>query len=172
MSQRTSPTVLPPFTCERHDHASCQLNALAKVEAVSAARGLRLTRLRRRVLELIWASHMPIKAYDLLELLRQEHAAAAPPTVYRALEFLVQEGFVHRIESLNAYIGCDIPERDHQGQFLICGSCGEAAELSDPGIEAALHGTAKMLGFRLDVSTVELRGRCARCDALAPGKRE
>src|SRR5690606_41830313 len=78
----------PSFACERGDHAECMRDALAKAEQVSAARGLRLTRLRRRVLELIWASHTPVKAYDLLEQLRQEHANAAPPTVYRALDFL------------------------------------------------------------------------------------
>lgn len=163
MSQREQ-AMPPSFACERGSHAECKRDALARVEQVSAARGLRLTRLRRRVLELIWASHTPVKAYELLERLRQEHAAAAPPTVYRALDFLVQEGFVHRIESLNAYIGCDIPERDHQGQFLICEACGEAAELSDPEIEAALRDTAQTLGFRLNVSLVELKGRCARCD--------
>lgn len=151
------------FACERHDHAECKRDALARVERVCAARGLRLTELRRRVLELVWASHMPMKAYDLLEKLQLERATAAPPTVYRALDFLVQEGFVHRIESLNAFIGCDIPERDHQGQFLICDNCGEAAELSDPDIEAALQDTAQTLGFRVDVSLVELKGRCARC---------
>lgn len=152
-----------PFSCLHQDHAHCLSDALKRVTAISTERGLRLTKLRRQVLELIWASHMPVKAYDLLNQLRLEHAAAAPPTVYRALDFLVEQGFVHRIESLNAYIGCDIPERDHQGQFLICEDCGMAAELRDPDIAALLHGKAEKLGFRVDVSTVEIKGRCPRC---------
>lgn len=159
-----SGAVVQPFSCMHQDHVHCLSDALARAEAISEQRGLRLTRLRRQVLELVWASHMPVKAYDLLDQLRLEHAAAAPPTVYRALDFLVEQGFVHRIESLNAYIGCDIPERDHQGQFLICEKCGIAAELRDPEIAAVLHGKAEKMGFRLDVSTVEMKGRCARCE--------
>ena len=159
--------VLRPFPDQRHDHDACRSEALAQVVAACAERGLRLTPLRRRVLELIWSSHTPVKAYDLLDGLRREHAAAAPPTVYRALEFLVEQGFIHRIESLNAYIGCSEPEQAHQGQFLICDSCGDAAELSDPDIAAVLRRKAEMLGFQLDVCTVELKGRCARCETAA-----
>lgn len=160
----TGSSAIQPFWCVQNEHAHCLNDALARAEAISLRRGLRLTRLRRQVLELVWASHMPVKAYDLLDQLRQEHAAAAPPTVYRALDFLVEQGFVHRIESLNAYIGCEIPERDHQGQFLICEECGIAAELRDPEIAAVLRGKAEKLGFRLDETMVEMKGRCMRCE--------
>jgi Fur family zinc uptake transcriptional regulator len=163
MSDRAGDGTLQPFPGERHDHEHCQHDALEQAEQACAERGLRLTKLRRRVLELIWASHAPVKAYDLLDRLKSEHAGAAPPTVYRALDFLADEGFIHRIESLNAYVGCGVPSRTHQGQFLICDSCGDAAELNDPDIAAVLRQKAGLLGFRLDVCTVELKGRCARC---------
>lgn len=163
MSKHSDSSVLQPFPAERHNHADCLEGAVAQVERQCIDRGLRLTKLRRRVLELIWASHAPVKAYDLLDQLRNERAGAAPPTVYRALDFLAEQGFIHRIESLNAYIGCGGPEREHQGQFLICGACGDTAELNDPDISALLRSKAETLGFKLGVSTVELKGYCARC---------
>lgn len=167
MARNAGDAVLQPFHGKRHDHAHCLNDALTHAEQVCAQRGLRLTKLRRRVLELVWDSHSPVKAYDLLDRLRPEHAGAAPPTVYRALEFLTEQSFIHRIESLNAYVGCGGRGREHQGQFLICGRCGEAAELNDPDIAAVLRRKAEALGFRLDDYTVELQGRCARCVAAS-----
>jgi Fur family zinc uptake transcriptional regulator len=152
------------FPAEGHNHKACLADALRQAEAACQRRGARLTALRRRVLELVWASHAPVKAYDLLDQLRAEHAKAAPPTVYRALDFLVAEGLIHRIESLNAFIGCAGPAHAHQGQFLICRICGAAAELNDPEIAALLKEKAARLGFRIDQPTVELKGLCPRCD--------
>ena len=88
-------------------------------------RGVRLTPLRRRVLELVWGSHRAVKAYDLLAALGDAVGAAKPPTVYRALEFLMAQGLVHRIDSLNAFVGCPQPDHRHSAQFLICGGCGD-----------------------------------------------
>lgn len=155
--------MLQPFPAQGHDHEDCLDEALERAEETCRRRGVRLTPLRRRVLELIWASHAPVKAYDLLDALRAEHAAAAPPTVYRALEFLAAEGLVHRIESLNAFVGCGGPQRRHQGQFLLCSDCGGAAELDDPEIESLLRIKAAALGFRVDASTIELKGLCPHC---------
>jgi Fur family zinc uptake transcriptional regulator len=98
--------IVSPFVGPNHKHAYCLKSALVKVELRCNQRGLRLTAIRRRVLELVWKNHEPVKAYDILEILKTEKKGAAPPTVYRALDFLLQEGFVHKIESLNAYIGC------------------------------------------------------------------
>lgn len=156
-------SVLQYFPAAGHDHGDCRAEALASVEAVCEQRGVRLTKLRRRVLELIWGSHAPVKAYDLLEQLKPEHAGAAPPTVYRALDFLAAEGFIHRIESLNAFVGCGAPRQAHQGQFLICRQCGSAAELSDPEIDQMLQRKAAQLGFRVDQTTLELKGLCPAC---------
>ena len=97
---------IPAFARPRHDHDHCVANALAAAEQVCATRGLKLTPLRRRVLELVWAGHGPVGAYDLLQALAEGDARAVqPPTVYRALEFLREAGLVHRIDTLNAFIG-------------------------------------------------------------------
>ncbi len=119
--------------------------------------------MRRDVLELVWRGHEPIGAYDLLDALRTKHPGAAPPTVYRALDFLIGQGLVHRIESLNAYVGCNRPEHSHASQFLICESCGATAELNDPAIEAAVQRRAAALGFEVGRQTIEARGLCPRC---------
>lgn len=151
------------FPLRWHDHDRCIHSALVAAETLCAERRVRLTALRRRVLELVWRGHRPVKAYDILAALRDEHAAAAPPTVYRALDFLLQEGLIHRIESLNAYVGCAEPEGQHAGQFLICTECGTVGELNDPGIDALLQARVGQLGFRLRRQTIELDGICPRC---------
>lgn len=151
------------FAARGHDHERCVAEALRTAEALCSRRGARLTELRRRVLELVWASHAPIGAYDVLRRLSQEHEGAAPPTVYRALDFLLEQGLIHRIESLNAFVGCPDPAETHISQFLICEGCGTAAELQDPGIERAIARSAGDLGFLIKDKTVELRGLCPEC---------
>jgi len=159
----TDSVIVRAFHGERHDHSGCIQDALAVAERVCAERGVRLTKLRRRVLELVWQSHRPQKAYDLLDLLRDENQRAAPPTVYRALEFLHDEGLIHRIESLNAFIGCGDPTQPHGGQFLICRHCGAIAELSDSQINELMDAKAAELGFQVRRRTVELEGECPDC---------
>lgn len=163
------PVPVTPFPGTRHDHERCVDQALLRAEAVCGERGARLTMLRRRVLELVWRSHRPVKAYDLLELLREERAGAAPPTVYRALEFLLEMRLIHRIESLNAFLGCGDPAHPHAGQFLICTHCQAVAELNDPALSEAMKERAEGLGFRLDSQVVELAGICPRCREGANG---
>ncbi|KAB7627218.1 Fur family transcriptional regulator [Alkalilimnicola sp. S0819] len=155
--------VLSAFHGSRHDHARCVDGALAAAERLCRSRNLRLTALRRRVLELVWSSHGPVKAYELLERLGEERGRVAPPTVYRALDFLLAEGLIHRLESLSAYVGCGDPRHAHQGQFLICRQCHTVAELDDPELNQVLLATASGLGFAADQTTVELSGLCARC---------
>lgn len=163
----TSKSVLMPFQDDRHAHDDCLRDAMRAAEAVCQQRGLRLTALRRRVLELVWRSHEPVKAYDVLDRLRQEHQGAAPPTVYRALEFLQTQGFVHRIESLNAFIGCGDPKESHDSQFLICRGCGEVAEIDDSEIMRLLSRKARQMGFSIDNGTIEVKGLCAGCKSEA-----
>lgn len=151
------------FVARSHDHGSCVEVALDRAESVCLARGARLTELRRQVLELVWRRHEPIGAYDLLDQLKQTHRRAAPPTVYRALDFLIDQGLVHRLESLNAYIGCTRPEVLHAGQFLICSHCGSIGELDDPEIAEAVTRRAAALGFEVERQTIEVRGTCADC---------
>ena len=169
------------FAGARHDHGACVKDALATAARLCAARGARLTPLRRRVLELVWrghapGSHAPVGAYDLLaRLTARKKRPAAPPTVYRALEFLLAQGLIHRIESLNAYVGCmnpeGHPEGAHGGQFLICGDCGAAAEVHDPLVDAAVARRAKELGFAVRRKTIEVAGVCPPCQRRqGPGR--
>ncbi|MFQ5784710.1 MAG: Fur family transcriptional regulator [Alphaproteobacteria bacterium] len=152
-----------PFADAGHDHARCVSEALEAAARLCARRGARLTTLRRRVLELVWGSHAPQGAYAILETLHRDGRRAAPPTVYRALDFLLGHGLIHRIESLNAFVGCPAPGRPHVGQFLICSACGCAAELDDRRIGVAIRDSAGKAGFRLEGQTIELRGLCPRC---------
>lgn len=158
-------SVLSPFPESSHAHSRCLKVAVGKAELACRMRGVRLTRLRRRVLELVWRSHEPVKAYDLLERLRAERRGAAPPTVYRALDFLRAEGFVHKIESLNAYVGCGEPGHPGAGQFLICRRCGEVAEIDDSDIAALIANRARQLGFASERQTIEVGGLCGDCGA-------
>ena len=152
-----------PFPDLAHNHQNCVSAALAAAVKICDQRRIRLTPLRRRVLELVWSGHTPVGAYDILKHLSQEHDGAAPPTVYRALDFLLDQGLVHRIESLNAYVGCANPGRDHVGQFLICDDCGSAAELRSHDIDKAIARGATKHGFLVQRSTVEAHGLCPSC---------
>jgi len=163
---RPSPsTAASSFKAAGHDHQACVEQALERAAEVCARRGSRLTDLRRRVLQLIWNSHAPVGAYDLLEQLSREQGRTAPPTVYRALDFLLAEGLVHRVESLSAFVGCADPGAEHGSQFLICTDCGNAAELDDPRIERAIAESSSEQGFSITRKTVELQGLCPDCRA-------
>ncbi|WP_135185881.1 Fur family transcriptional regulator, partial [Pseudomonas syringae] len=139
-----------PLASRPHDHSHCVHSAL-EADALCAKQGLRLTTLRRRVLELVWQSHKPLGAYDILAVLSDEDGRrAAPPTVYRALDFLLENGLVHRIASLNAFTGCNHPTHAHQGQFLICRLCHAAIELQHPAISNAVVDAAAGVGFAVE----------------------
>jgi Fur family transcriptional regulator, zinc uptake regulator len=152
-----------PFQSADHDHDACVADALAAAEALCERRNLRLTPLRRRVLELVWASHHPIGAYDILDRLGQERGRVAPPTVYRTLAFLAEHGLVHRIDTLNAFVGCARPGASHRAYFLICRRCRSAAEFEDERVADALGRFVARAGFHLEAETVELSGLCRRC---------
>ena len=151
------------FLPNRHDHGDCMAAALEDARAVCSQRGVRLTSVRRRVLEIIWQGHRPLGAYAILEVLSGEGHCPAPPTVYRALEFLLVQGLVHRLSSLNAFVGCCRPGHPGAGQFLLCTECGTAAELNDPGIERAIERGAAAEGFAAADHTIEISGVCPHC---------
>jgi Fur family zinc uptake transcriptional regulator len=151
-----------------HDHGACIDAALDRAGALCARRGARLTRLRRRVLELVWQGHAAVKAYDLLAALDRKGGAAKPPTIYRALDFLMAQGLVHRLESLNAYVGCAQPEAPHDGKFLICEACGQVSEFEAPAIRSAIATQAADLGFAVGQQMVEVHGVCRGCQPALP----
>lgn len=136
---------------------------MQQAERQCQQRGVRFTPIRRRVLEMIAANQGGLKAYDLLDQLAVEHASARPPTVYRALDFLIEQGLVHRIESLNAYVACPCPEHAHGFQLLICRHCGRVEELHLDDVNAQLAQRARDLGFRVERQTIELLGGCDTC---------
>lgn len=151
------------FPDAAHDHAECISAALAAAEDTCRREGLRLTPIRRRVLELVWQNHRPVGAYDLLDQLSRDGKRAMPPTVYRALEFLQGAGLVHRIATLNAFVGCSHPDHAHQCQFLICSDCRTVVELESENIGRSLKREAAALGFQVREQSVELTGLCPEC---------
>ena len=143
---------------------------LDRAGMICATRGARLTDLRRDVLGLILESDSPTGAYDLLDRLRGRRGPAAPPTVYRALDFLQEQGLVHKLERLSAFVGCVAHEQEHAAQFLICRTCGRVTELEDHDLAHALADAAKRFGFTVGKATIEAEGQCAACTAT-PGER-
>lgn len=151
------------FPTKGHDHDRCVDSALAQAEKVCTAQNARFTDMRRRVFTLIWQSHKAVTAYELLDALTAEGQRVQPPTVYRALEFLTALGLVHRIESLNAYFGCDRPDCDHLGQYFICTGCGRVAETVNEDMSNAVRKAAQKVGFAVQATTVEIQGLCHDC---------
>lgn len=142
---------------------------LARAAALCQSRGARLTDLRRDVLGLILEAEGPIGAYELLDRLRARRGPAAPPTVYRALDFLLVQGFIHKIERLAAFVGClEDAGHAHGAQFLICRRCGQVREIEDAWLAEALGAAAARAGFTVGRATIEAEGLCAACAAAAP----
>jgi len=140
-------------------------HVLKQAEALCRERGVRLTDQRRTVLQLLCVSDKPLSAYELLDRMRDVVKNPAPPTVYRALDFLLEQGLVHKLESLHAYVGCAHPDHPHASQFLICDDCGEVAEVEDPSVAESLKAAGRAIGFRTKRPVVELLGTCAQCAA-------
>jgi len=154
--------------CSHHNHSHCISSALDSARELCDQRGVRLTSLREQVLELIWQSHKPLGAYRLMEMLAKASTRrVAPPTVYRALDFLLEEGLIHRINSLNAFIGCPSPGQKHQSHFLICQGCNVAVELDDAQLNQRIQGAAANAGFSLLSHSVEINGLCPACQSAS-----
>jgi Fur family zinc uptake transcriptional regulator len=153
--------VFPP---PDHDHDRCSSDALAHAEALCAERSERLTPTRRQVLEALLASHKPLGAYELIDRLAARGARPAPITVYRALDFLIAQGLVHRIQSRNAFLAC---VHNHQAgalvAFLICERCGSVGEAGGASVGDAVAASAKAASFTPRMSVIEIAGLCAHC---------
>ncbi len=147
-------------SCTRH--AACVKKALDHAERVCQQTGGRLTKTRRDVLTLVWQSHQPRKAYDVLRELSANDSSAKPPTVYRALDFLREMGLVHKVESLDAYIGCN---GDHAHQYLICRKCGTVSDINDASLNQAVMRKAQEKKFQVEQTVIEIKGLCERCSS-------
>jgi Fur family transcriptional regulator, zinc uptake regulator len=152
------------FPAPDHDHARCAADTLAHAEALCAARAQRLTPLRRQVLEVLTVSHKPLGAYEIMDRIAEKSARPAPITVYRALDFLLNNGLVHRIESRNAFLAC-VHNHDAGAlvAFLICEQCGAVGEVSASAVGESLAAAAKRAGFRAKMSVIEITGTCSHC---------
>ncbi len=148
---------------KEHDHLVCLEDAVSRARQVCMDKGVRLTPMRLRILELIWRSHKPVGAYALLDEIKPANKSAAPPTVYRALDFLMEHGLVHRIQSLNAYVGCNDPGHMRSGIILICNGCGDALEVDEATISDSITAFTKKLGFEVSSQSIEASGLCPNC---------
>lgn len=152
-------------SCGRRDHQQCVNRAMRAAEKLCEEEQLQLTPIRRRVFELILQRHAPIGAYDILGALKKGEGALAPPTVYRALEFLLDAGLIHRIDALNAFVACEAPDRVHIGQFFICANCQRVTELRDDAIAQAVGKKARTVGFATTMNSIEIKGTCEACQS-------
>ena len=148
-------------TCQ--SHSSCVGEALSKADAICQDKGVRFTELRRTVLEMIWESHSPAKAYDLLDKLKAVDSSAKPPTIYRSLDFLLENGLAHKLSSLNAYVGCSHPHKHHECYFMICSDCGQIKECCSNKLADAILDVAAKNHFTLTHTTLEIAGLCEHC---------
>ena len=151
----------------KHDHDACITDALAQAEAVCKAQRLRLTPIRRRALEILLAEHRALGAYDLLAVMAKEGLGTAPPVAYRALDFLTQAGFAHKIEGLNAYIACAHLGTKHAPAFLICTRCRSVAEAEIQASTGRLAEAAQHAGFQIERTVIEALGLCPSCQETA-----
>jgi Fur family zinc uptake transcriptional regulator len=149
-----------PF--HQHDHAHCAGDALRRAEEIASERGVRLTPVRRRALEILLEEHRALGAYDVLERLGAEGFGRQPPVAYRALEFLVENGLAHRIRRLNAFVACAQAGEAHSPAFFICESCGTVAEAPGAAVRRAVIAAAPD-GFAVERTSIEAAGTCPAC---------
>jgi len=161
-------SVKPAFPAPDHDHGRCTADGIAHAMRICEARAQKFTPIRRQVLEALLSSHRPLGAYEVIDTLAQSMARPAPITVYRALDFLMANGLVHRIESRNAYLAC---AHDHDAAamvaFLICDRCGSVGEIPAAPVAQSLNAAARATGFAPKLSVVEITGTCAHCQKAA-----
>ncbi|NOQ65013.1 MAG: transcriptional repressor [Methyloprofundus sp.] len=150
----------------KHNHHRCIDHALQVAEQVCLKKKLRLTKIRRQVLQLICENHKAVGAYELLDLFREFDPNAKPVTIYRSLDFLMDIGLVHKIESQNAFIACLQAEKQHKSVILICGQCKNAFEIDATAVYENLFALSKQAQFEPQYLTLELHGLCVNCQKV------
>jgi len=136
---------------------------LTQAEALCSSRGQRFTPLRRQIFSVIARASGPMTAYRILDEVQDTGRESGPPTIYRALDFLQAQHLIHRVESLNAFVACQHPERHHTCQLLICTGCGTTSELEAGGMMSTIARTAARVGFTISETVLEFKGLCVRC---------
>lgn len=167
--QPTPPDARAPLGFSAHDHAHCVDEAMQAADERCTREGLRMTPVRRKVLELLLQEHRALGAYAILDLLRDAGFGSQPPVAYRALDFLSEHGFVHKIERLNAFVACAHPGEAHSPAFMICRLCDTVAETQSAPAKGALGEAARAAGFQIEKTVVEAEGVCPSCsDKVQP----
>jgi Fur family zinc uptake transcriptional regulator len=158
----------PVFPTPDHDHGVCAEDAFSQAERICAARGQKFTPIRRQVLGALLSSHRPLGAYEIIDELAKDMPRPAPITVYRALDFLIENGLVHRIESRNAFLACAHNHDDTaMVAFLICETCGSVGEIPSTPLARSFNDAARRTGFAPRLSVIEITGLCAHCQKAA-----
>lgn len=151
-----------------HNHQSCINNAISKAEMICSDHNAQLTPLRKKVFELVWQNgHNAVKAYDLLDKLKDKEPSAKPNTIYRALDFLMENKLIHKIESQNSFIGCNHPSRQHKCAFLICEKCMKVEECCGDDIIQSIASSIDSKGFTINNITLEISGFCDDCSCIS-----
>ncbi|MEE9428553.1 MAG: Fur family transcriptional regulator [Paracoccaceae bacterium] len=153
----------PATAFSKHDHQSCCGDVLENADRRVKQAGLRMTPVRRRVLEILLEGHHAMGAYQVLERLAEEGFGKQPPVAYRALEFLVENGLAHRISRLNAFTACMQPSVSHSPTFFICTKCNGVAEARAQTVGNALNAVSNKMGFQIDRMSIEVMGTCETC---------
>lgn len=153
---------------EPHDHKTCISTSMDSVEAACEERGLQLTKVRRRVLEILLKDHQAMGAYQVLDVLREEGLGSQPPVAYRALDFLVKNGFAHKIESKNAFVACSMPHEEHMPSFLICQNCDAVSEARGGPALRPISRVIAESGFQVENAMIEVNGLCQACVPQEP----
>ena len=148
-------------TCNKHN--KCIEKAIKMVEKISKKKGLHFTPLRRSIFTLIWQNHLPLKAYDILTLFQKEDPSAKPITIYRTLDFLLENGMIHKLESQNTYLGCNHPEEIHNCYFTICKKCKKVSEECQSNLLSNVYSNLIQQNFHVDHVTLEIQGICQNC---------
>lgn len=147
------------------NHKNCIDKALENAKIICENKNIRLTQLRMRVLEMIWeAGHKPVKAYDIINKMKGVDKACMPPTVYRALDFLMENNFVHKLNVDNSYIGCSEPRNCYHCYFVICNKCGEAKEFFNEKLSSLINFDMDEKKFKPSNIVFEIQGLCESCN--------
>ena len=151
---------------KNHDHRKCSKKVIQNAEETCLKFSLNFTPIRKKVLEIISSNHKPSRAYDLLEKLRDDGFCDKPPTIYRALDFLIENKIVHKLNTINAYVACFDEESEEISCFLICEMCQEIEEFHNKNLNKVLTNIGKKRGIEIKNLNLEIGFKCQECKNL------